>query len=81
MEKDNILEELKSNILDIQPSLEEERITPQETLTNLGLNSIDQSELVMMTLENLDLRIPMPAFGGARNMDELADIIHKHSKT
>jgi polyketide biosynthesis acyl carrier protein len=44
---------IKSNLIEIIPELEGEDIDINETLVDIGANSIDRGELIALTLEAL----------------------------
>jgi polyketide biosynthesis acyl carrier protein len=76
MDKKQIFEIISSHARQIVPSLESRAFKIDDALKDLGANSIDRSEISMMTLETLSLRIPLVELGKARNIGELVDIIH-----
>jgi len=61
----------------VVPGLESHEFRPEDSLRYLGANSIDRSEIIMMTLESLSLSISLVAFARAENMGDLAEIIHE----
>ncbi len=62
---------------EVIPQLESHNFNLDDSLRELGANSIDRSEIVMMTLESLSLSIPLIHVARAENMGELASIIHE----
>lgn len=61
------------------PDLEGHHFQSNDALKDLDANSIDRSEIVMMTLESLSLKIPLIEIAGAGNIGELASILHEKS--
>lgn len=61
---------------EILPGLEDRLFEFSDSLRALGANSIDRSEIIMMTLESLSLKIPMIDLAKAENMGELASLMH-----
>lgn len=61
---------------EVLPELEQHSFQLSDSLRALGANSIDRSEIVMLTLETLALKIPMVAVAKAENMGELAGLLH-----
>jgi polyketide biosynthesis acyl carrier protein len=61
---------------EVLPRLQNHAFLPTDSLKDLGANSVDRSEIIMMTLESLAVRIPLVEMAKARNIGELADIIH-----
>lgn len=73
--KNEIVQLIKANLVEIIPELEGENISLDDTLVDLGANSIDRGELIMLTLERLELDVPRIEFVNARTINELADLI------
>jgi polyketide biosynthesis acyl carrier protein len=61
---------------EVLPGLDDHPFQFSDSLRNLGANSIDRSEIVMLTLESLSLKIPMIDVAKAENMGELAGLLH-----
>jgi len=61
---------------EVVPGLEGHRFQPTESLKDLGANSIDRSEIVMMTLDSLSLNIPLVETVRAANIGELVKLLH-----
>lgn len=76
MNKTQIVELIKNNLLEIIPELEGEVIGLDEPFIDLGANSIDRGELIMLTLEALELEVPRVEFAKAATILDLADLIH-----
>ncbi|WP_149552352.1 acyl carrier protein [Streptomyces marokkonensis] len=64
---------------EVVPELEGHRFAPSDSLRDLGANSIDRAEIIVMTLESLSVSIPLVELADAKNMGELADLIHDKS--
>lgn len=56
--------------------LEDHDFKIDESLKSLGANSIDRSEIIMMTLEEMELEVPLVEMAKAGNIQELVDILH-----
>lgn len=78
MDKSEIISLIKSNLAEVLPDLDEGEIDVHETLMNLGANSVDRAELVAITLDSLSLNVPFYKFASARNIAELADLMHQY---
>ena len=61
---------------EVVPALEGHPFRPGESLKELGANSIDRSEIVMMTLDSLSLKIPLVETVKASNIGELVSLLH-----
>lgn len=74
--KEQILETLYAHTREVLPTLETHVFQTGDSLKALGANSVDRADIIMLTLETLELRIPMVDLARAENLDALADIIH-----
>lgn len=72
-----VFETITTHVREVLPALEEHDFQLTDSLRELGANSIDRSEVVMMTLESLSLNIPLIAIAKAENIGELADIFYQ----
>ncbi len=62
---------------EVVPELEGHAFKRTDRLSELGANSVDRAEIIMMTMESISLRIPLLEISGAKNIGELSDLIHK----
>ena len=60
---------------EVLPDLENHAFNADDSLRELGANSIDRSEIIMMTMESLSIRIPMIELAAAQNIGDLAAIL------
>lgn len=68
----NIICEHISEVLVLE---DDQVITQTDSMAALGANSIDRSEIIMMTLETLELNIPLVDTFGPKNLGELAQLL------
>jgi polyketide biosynthesis acyl carrier protein len=80
MEKEDIYQILKEKISVVMDGVDENKISPSASLKELGLNSIDRAEILMLTLEALQLKTPLVEFASAKNIDELCDIFKRNGE-
>jgi polyketide biosynthesis acyl carrier protein len=73
----DIIDIIATHTREVIPNLETHQFVPTDALKDLGANSIDRSEIVMMTLESLSLKIPLIHIARAENIGELASILHE----
>ena len=78
MTKLEVITLIKKKLIEIIPEFEEEEIDVTESLVDIGANSIDRGELIMLTLEALELEVSRIEFVGAQTIDELADLMLHH---
>jgi polyketide biosynthesis acyl carrier protein len=75
MTKDEIFLLITSHTREVVPQLETHAFAENDSLRDLGANSIDRSEIVMMTLEAMAMDIPLSETLQARNIGELAQLL------
>jgi polyketide biosynthesis acyl carrier protein len=61
---------------EVIPALEDRRLGVEDSLRALGANSVDRSEIIMMTLQSLSANISMVDLARAENIGQLAGLIH-----
>jgi polyketide biosynthesis acyl carrier protein len=76
MEKQDIFNLIVQHTYEIIPELKEHNFQPADRLKDLGANSMDRAEIVMMTMETLSLQIPRVELMGAQNIGELTEIFY-----
>lgn len=79
MTTQDIFEIIVGHTKEIIPDLESHAFLPSDSLRALGANSVDRADILMMTLETLELNIPLIELAKAENIGELAGIIHAKS--
>jgi polyketide biosynthesis acyl carrier protein len=77
MSKDDIFKLLIRNICEVLPDLEGHDFKPDDRLADLGANSVDRADIVMMTMEALSLQIPRVELFGAKNIGELTNVLYE----
>ena len=69
-----IVELIKKYTYDIVPELAKVSLKPTDSLQQLGIDSMNRAEIIMMVMEELDLHIQLIELAGAKNIGELADL-------
>ncbi|MEQ1514446.1 MAG: acyl carrier protein [Lysobacteraceae bacterium] len=77
MNKEDIFALIAQNAREIMPQLESHEFQWTDSLRALGANSIDRSEIVMMTLEAMTLDIPLAETIHAENIGALATLLYE----
>lgn len=77
MSQERIAEIIFNHARDVVPKLATHCFKATDSLRELGANSVDRADIIMMTLESLELNIPLTALARAENIGELARIIHE----
>ena len=73
----DIFDLLCANMVEVVPKLENVQIKPTDSMRTLCTNSIDRMDVLVSTLEALDLTIPFTELHGPKNLQELADLLAK----
>ncbi|AZC18471.1 MULTISPECIES: acyl carrier protein [Pseudomonas] len=76
MTREQIFELIVRHVRQVIPTLASHAFTRSDRLRDLGANSVDRAEIVMLVLESLSLSIPRVELFGPGNIGELADLIH-----
>lgn len=76
MNREQIFAIVTRHAQEVIPALQGHQFQPHQSLRELGANSIDRSEIVMMTLESLSLKIPLIETVKATNIGELVSVLH-----
>ncbi|MEJ1355067.1 MAG: phosphopantetheine-binding protein [Candidatus Sedimenticola sp. (ex Thyasira tokunagai)] len=81
MEKQAIFGLLKNNIQLVLPHIAEADINLTISLEDLGANSIDRSDILVLMLTDLSSDVPMVEFANTDDIGELIDRFHKKLAT
>lgn len=76
MEKKEIFDLVVQHAREILPELESHDFQMDDALKDLGANSLDRSEISIMTLESLGLSLPLTELAGAQNIRGLVELLH-----
>ncbi|MEO7323241.1 MAG: acyl carrier protein [Dokdonella sp.] len=76
MSKEEIFALITQYAGEVIPGLEQHEFQWTDSLRALGANSIDRSEIVMMTLEAMKLDIPLAETIRAENIGDLAALLY-----
>jgi polyketide biosynthesis acyl carrier protein len=61
---------------EVVPHLGTHDFTPEDSLHELGANSMDRADIVMNVMETLSMSVARSALVGPTNIGELVDLIH-----
>jgi len=77
MTKEDIFKIYVENIKEVLPHLQTHEFALTDSLKNLGANSIDRAEILMMTLESLDdFNAPLVEFAEAQTIGDLVNKLY-----
>jgi len=68
------------NVVDLIPGLKPEQISIDGKLSDYGCNSIDRSDIVWKTLDDLSLDIPIVEFAQVSDIRSLTELMVRHLK-
>jgi polyketide biosynthesis acyl carrier protein len=77
--RDQVLAAVRHNVTQVLPDLDPARIVPERSLTELGANSIDRMDVVVGSLEDLDLEIPGHRLAGAKDIGSLVEVLWSYA--
>lgn len=66
---------LKEHIVQVIPELAGTPIEPTDTLKQLGADSMERVDILVMTIEKLSLKAPLIEFANTNSLGELAERI------
>jgi polyketide biosynthesis acyl carrier protein len=74
--KSEIFEVIQRNLREILPELQSVAIDPQQSMKELGANSIDRADVVLQSMEALGVTFPLNELAGVDNIQGLVDFLH-----
>lgn len=77
MKKEGIFNIVKEAIEFVVPEVDTKSLSAEESLKEIGANSIDRAEIISIAIDNSNVRIPMVSFKDAKNIAEIVDVIFK----
>lgn len=78
MNKEHILQVIKKNVVLVLPKLKMEDITETTSLKLLGANSLDRTEISIQSMNELALKIPLPALSKVQNIGDLVTVFYEN---
>lgn len=75
MVKQSIVDIIAGHAREVLPDLAGRPLGAADSLRELGANSIDRAEILMLTTATLGLRIALVELSQSRNVGELADLL------
>lgn len=74
--REQIFDLIVSQAREVAPELQEHIFQDRDQLHELGINSVDRAEILMLVIETLSLSIPRVELFGPKSIGELADLVH-----
>ena len=79
MREEQIFEMVVLIICEVIPGLEFHVFKPDDYLVDLGANSVDRAEIIMLALEELSLTTPRIELSEAKSIADLVRILYEKS--
>jgi polyketide biosynthesis acyl carrier protein len=81
MTKQDIFMMVVHHSSEVIPELEGHEFKLNESWSDLGANSLDRAEILMMSMEALALRIPRVELFGAKTVGGLVDLLYEKAQS
>ncbi|MDQ0912431.1 polyketide biosynthesis acyl carrier protein [Streptomyces canus] len=78
MDETTAFEAVRSSTLEVLPGLDPAAVTLDGSLSDLGANSIDRTEITTLAMERLDITVPVTEFHAVRNIASLVELLRKY---
>lgn len=79
MQKGQIFKIVVRIVREVIPGLEGHVFQPDDLLVDLGANSVDRAEIIMLAIEELSLRTPRIELSDAKSIGDLVRILYEKS--
>jgi len=79
IKKENVFLVVKNVILEILPDVDTNNISIEQNLRALGANSIERTEIVVLAMEQLGIKLPLVSFGSVENIEGMVDVLVENS--
>jgi polyketide biosynthesis acyl carrier protein len=76
VDSDAIFAVIVEQIREVVPELAGHPISRGDSMADLGVNSIERNEVVLLTLDEIALDVPAVQLHGPQNIGELADLMN-----
>lgn len=76
MTKEQIFGIIKINIMEILPDIDEGDIGIKDSMKDLGTNSLDRFDVLVDTMEEIGIKVPLLQFGKLKNIEEITELLY-----
>lgn len=73
--KEQVLEVVKNHIIDTLEDVDEDAIDPNQSMKELGANSLDIVEIVSCSMRELKVKVPRSELSKLENISQLVDLL------
>ena len=81
MTRDDVLEVIKKNFLEIVEDVEYDQLDPSKSMKDYGATSLDMVEVVSASMRELRVKIPRSELNEITNIDGLVDALYNAHQT
>lgn len=75
MTKEQLLDSIRDAISMVLPDVNTDGLTYEDSLKEIGANSVDRAEILIMLMDDANVKLPMVSFGEAKNIGDILDIV------
>ncbi|MET8488423.1 phosphopantetheine-binding protein [Streptomyces tendae] len=79
MDDSGIFEAVRRNLGVVVYDLDTSTVTLDDSLAELGCNSVDRAEVVTLTMEDMGIDVPVMEFQQTRDIRSLVALLARHS--
>jgi polyketide biosynthesis acyl carrier protein len=80
MDESDIFEVVRRSLGEVGYGLDVTTVTLDNSLAEVGCNSIDRAEVVTLTMEDLGISVPVMQFQDTRDIRSLVTLLARHSR-
>jgi polyketide biosynthesis acyl carrier protein len=70
---------VRESVLQVLPELAGEQVSMDGTLADLGCNSIDRADVVVMSMERLRIAVPVAEFRSVNDIRSLVGVLQRYT--
>ncbi|OYO76132.1 polyketide biosynthesis acyl carrier protein [Lachnotalea glycerini] len=75
MNREEVFEKLSEIMIEYIPELNGVTFTMEDSLHELGANSVDRMDIIVDIMEELGVKVSITKFANAKNIKEIIDIL------
>jgi len=76
LDRNTVLTTILQQIRIVEPAMLEQEISAEDSMVDIGIDSVSRQDVLILTMEALGLDLPMVQLFGPRNIGELADLLY-----
>ena len=79
LNKNEVFEVIKQKIVKVLPGISKEQVDIGKSLSELGANSIDRMEVVVLSMESIGIKFPLVELAEIKNLEGLVEFFYNKS--